>query len=105
MRTDTLFLILGMGVVTYVTRRFFIGAAKHAPLRPMVLRLLEYVPVAVLSVLVVPAIVAPEQRLALTPNNVFIIGAIVTALSVLLLKKQWLAIILGVATVVLLRVI
>ena len=104
MRTDMLLLIIGMGVVTYITRRFFIGAAKHAPLHPMVIRLLEYVPVAVLSVLVVPAIVAPEQRLALNLDNVFIIGAVVTALGLLLFKKQWFAIILGVVTVVLIRV-
>lgn len=104
MRTDMLLLVIGMGVVTYITRRFFIGAAKHAPLHPMVIRLLEYVPVAVLSVLVVPAIVAPEQRLALSLSNVFIIGAAATALGLFLFKKQWLAIMLGVVTVVLIRV-
>lgn len=103
MRLWALALILGMAAVTYATRVGFIGVARQIELHPLLRRALEYVPVSILAALVFPAVFAPAGRLEAPLGNSYFWAALITAALLLTTKRQWVAIVLGVASLVLLR--
>ena len=67
-----------MGIVTYFTRVFFFLGIKDDGMPKFVLRALKFVPVAVLSAIVAPLILAPEGRLALTYDSPYFIAGLAT---------------------------
>ena len=70
MNTSTLWLtILLMGLITFALRVSFIALAGRLEMPPLVQRALRFVPAAVLSAIVVPALVFREGDLALTLGN------------------------------------
>lgn len=103
MRWEFVLIILGMGVATYATRRGFIGAARQFQLHPLLRRALEYVPVSILAALVFPAVLAPSGHLESPLTNVYLWAAAATVALVLATRRQWLAIVLGVACLVVFR--
>lgn len=103
MRPYFVLLILGMAAVTYATRVGLIGVAKQVQLHPMLRRALEYVPVSILAALVFPAVFAPSGDLESPVTNVYVWAAVLTGAVLLVTKKQWLAIVLGVVGLVLMR--
>ena len=103
MRPYYLVLITGMAVVTYATRIGFIGVARQFELHPLLRRSLEYVPVSILAALVFPAVMAPSGRMASPVTNIYVWSAVITACVLLATRRQWLAIIIGVASLVLMR--
>lgn len=103
MRPYYVLLIVLMAVATYTTRVGFIGMARQFELHPMLRRALEYVPAAILSALVFPAVVAPTGRMEQPLANPYVWAAVVTVGVLLASKRQWLAIVLGVASLVIVR--
>ena len=61
--------MLAMGVITFVLRASFIALSGRFRLPPALARALRFVPAAVLSAIVVPALVFQEGRLELTLGN------------------------------------
>lgn len=98
-------LILGMAVVTYATRIGFFGIAKRVDLHPLLKRALDYVPVSILAALVFPPILAPSGRVQLPLGNVYVWSAAITATVLLLTRRGWLAIVLGVGSMVVFRLL
>lgn len=96
-------LILLMGAVTYATRIGFIGVARQFGLHPLLRRSLEYVPVSILAALVFPAVFAPSGKMTQPLSNTYVWAAVITVVVLLSSKRQWLAIVLGVASLVVLR--
>lgn len=96
-------MILLMGAVTYGTRVGLIGVARQVELHPLVRRSLEYVPVAILSALVFPAILAPAGHVERPLTNVYLWAALATAVLLKVTGRQWVAIVLGVLSLVALR--
>ena len=103
MRAGFLIMILGMGAVTYATRVGLIGVAKQFELHPLLRRSLEYVPVSILAALVFPVVLAPSGHVEPLAGNVYVWAAAITAAVLLATRRQWLAIAIGVASLVLLR--
>jgi branched-subunit amino acid transport protein len=103
MRLYYVLMIVLMGAVTYASRVGLIGVARQVKLHPLLERSLEYVPVAILSALLFPALFAPSGHLESPVNNAYIWAAAATLILLWLTKRQWLAIVLGVASLVLLR--
>jgi branched-subunit amino acid transport protein len=103
MRWYYIALIAGMAVVTYATRVGFIGVARQFELHPLLRRSLEYVPVSILAALVFPAVLAPAGKMVSPIANVYVWGALITAAVLFATRKQWLAIVIGVASLVLMR--
>lgn len=69
----TLFLtILGMALVTYVPRALPALALSSRTLHPAVQRFLSFVPVAVLSALLLPSLVVTKGNLDFSGENVFL---------------------------------
>jgi branched-subunit amino acid transport protein len=96
-------LILLMAVVTYASRVGLIGVAKQVQIHPLLRRSLEYVPVSILAALVFPAVLAPTGHMESPATNIYVWAALITAGILLVAKRQWLAIVLGVVSLVLLR--
>ena len=61
--------MLAMGVITFTLRASFITLLGRFRLPPAVARALRFVPAAVLSAIVVPALVFQDGRLELTLSN------------------------------------
>ncbi|SKA92583.1 Branched-chain amino acid transport protein [Paucidesulfovibrio gracilis DSM 16080] len=73
MDEQTLFLtIVGMALVTYIPRALPVLALSSRSLSPGLRRFLSYVPVAVLSALLVPSLLAPDAKLDVSGTNVFL---------------------------------
>lgn len=103
MSGEHVILILGMAAITYATRVGFIGVARQTQLHPMLLRALKYVPASILAALVFPAVLAPTGEFEDPLGNIYILGSIITLSVLFTTKRQWLAIVLGVASLVLMR--
>ena len=70
MSTSTVwFVIIAMGLVTYALRLSFIALSGRLTMPPFVQRALRFVPAAVLSAIVVPALVFREGDLELSFGN------------------------------------
>ena len=102
-RPAYLLLILGMAAVTYATRAGFFGIARQFDMHPMLRRALEYVPVSILAALVFPSIIAPSGHIQPPLANAYLWSAAITAGVLLLTRRGWLAIVVGVASMILLR--
>ncbi len=102
-RPSYLLLIILMAAVTYVSRVGLIGVARQIEIHPLLRRALEYVPVSILAALVFPAVFAPAGELESPLTNIHLWAAGVTVGALLLTRRQWLAIVLGVAGLVVLR--
>ncbi|MCU0499514.1 MAG: AzlD domain-containing protein [Anaerolineae bacterium] len=74
---DEILLIFGMTVVTFGARYPILALVGRMKLSPSVLRALRYVPPAVLSAIVAPALIAPNHQIAITPTNAYLIAGIV----------------------------
>lgn len=91
--------ILGMAVITLATRATLLVLGDRVRLPPLLTRALEFVPVAVLTALIVPMALAPGGGgLALTWRNPHLVGALASLAAILLLPRQpLLAIVVGLA--------
>jgi branched-subunit amino acid transport protein len=103
LRPSYIVLIALMAAVTYATRVGLIGVAKQFEIHPLLRRSLEYVPVSILAALVFPAVLAPSGQMESPVSNVYVWAAAVTVATLLVTRRQWLAIVLGVASLVALR--
>jgi len=103
MRLSVVIVILGMAAVTYATRVGFIGVARQFELHPLLRRSLEYVPVSILAALIFPAVLAPSGQLEPPLDNIYLWSALITSVVLMLTKRPWLAIVVGVASLVALR--
>lgn len=70
-------IILVIGVITYAIRLSFILLTERMTLPPLALRILRFVPVAVLTAIIAPALVFPTGTLDLSPGNARLIAGIV----------------------------
>lgn len=96
-------IILGMAAVTYATRVGFIGIARQMELHPLLMRALEYVPVAILAAIVFPSAIAPDQKVAAPLTNVYLWALLLTGAVLTLTKRPWVAIIAGTAGLAVMR--
>jgi branched-subunit amino acid transport protein len=102
-RPGFLALILGMAAVTYATRVGLFGMSRQFELHPLLRRALEYVPVSILAALVFPPVLAPSGQLQQPLSNVYLWCAAITAAVLFATRRGWLAIVLGVASMLLIR--
>ena len=68
--------ILGMAVATYLPRLFPFLALKSRTLTPVATKWLSYVPAAVLSAMLAPALLLREGRVDTGPENLFFWAAL-----------------------------
>ncbi|HEX2907826.1 MAG TPA: AzlD domain-containing protein [Phototrophicaceae bacterium] len=98
-------LILGMAVVTFGVRYPMLAIVGRLQLPDTVVRALRYVPVAVLTAIIVPAMLMPKGEIELKPSNSYLIGGIIAGLVAWRTKNLLLTIVVGMAAFLLLRAI
>lgn len=81
MNTTLLFLsVLGMGMITYGIRVALFLLPEHVQIAPWLLRMLRYVPSAVLSAIIFPEVLQPGGAFDLSLGNERLIAAVVAAM-------------------------
>jgi len=73
-------IITAIGVLTYGLRLAFLTGRRAGLLPPVVEHTLRFVPVAVLSALIFPALLQPAGVLDLSPGNVRLVAGLLAAL-------------------------
>jgi len=96
-------LIIGMGVITYTLRLSMIVLLGRVQLPPAVLRALRYVPAAVFSALIAPALVRPAGPLWISVANPYLLAGVLAALVAWRSQNMVLTIVLGMTALWLLR--
>ncbi|XPV77377.1 MAG: AzlD domain-containing protein [Desulfovibrio sp.] len=94
-----LYTILGMAVVSFVPRALPAQLLSSKTLPEWVIRWLGYVPTAVLSAMLVPALLVHEGKLDVSENNIFFWAAIPTFALVLKTRSFFGAVALGMGLV------
>ncbi len=90
----TLGVIVGLAVVTVITRSFFFISKKDLHLPHWAQRGLQYAPIAALSAVIVPEIVMTQGQLIATLQDARIYGALVGA-AIFYWRRDTLACIIG----------
>lgn len=93
--SQELALILGMFAVTFGVRYASLALTGRFPLPPTVVRLLAYVPVAVLTALVVPYVLIRDGQPAVGLDNAYLVGALMAILISYTSKNLLLTICIG----------
>lgn len=75
--SQTLWIILGMAAVTYATRATLLLAGGRVPLPARLEQALRYLPVAILTAIIAPALLVRNHALALTWHNDYLWAGIV----------------------------
>ena len=90
----TLGVIVGLAVVTVITRSFFFISKKDFHLPHWAQRGLQYAPIAALSAVIIPEIVMTQGQLIATLQDARIYGALVGA-AIFYWRRDTLACIIG----------
>lgn len=90
-------LILGMATITFLIRYPVLAMSGRIQLSPRFLQLLRYVPPTVLTAIVVPAVLMPNQELWIDYTNARLIGAIAAITVAFWRKNLLLTIVVGMA--------
>ena len=101
---DTL-TIVGMMLVTVPPRVLPLWLLSQKPLPPLLTRWLSYVPVAVLSAMLFPALLMPEGHLALRADNLYLWAAIPAILAAWKTRNLFVPVLAGVVAIALLRLV
>ncbi|MDA8221620.1 AzlD domain-containing protein [Desulfosporosinus sp.] len=79
MRSEVLYIIIGMTLVTYFTRIGALALFRFTGVPIWLNRWLKYVPVAILTSLIVPLLLLPKGYLDISLHNDYLIAGIVAA--------------------------
>ncbi len=96
-------IVLGMALVTYLTRVSLLVIVGRSPVPGAVIRGLKYIPIGILAAVVIPGVLVVDGRIDISPSNFAIAGGIVSGLIAAKWKNVLLAMLGGVLVVVFLR--
>lgn len=101
---NELLLIAGMFLVTFGTRYLLWGTAGRFRFPPWMSDALGFVPPAVLTAIIVPAVLVPDGQVPdLSPANPYLLAALVALAVALWRRNLMLTIVVGMALFMLLR--
>ena len=99
MTANELLMVTGMALVTFAMRYPVLALVSRLTLPTTLLAALKFVPPAVLTAIIVPALLAPaEQRLNFSLTNDYLIAGMVTALVAWRTKNLLLTLAIGMAS-------
>lgn len=79
MRSEVFYIIIGMALVTYFTRIGALALFRFTGVPTWLNRWLKYVPVAILTALIVPSLLLPNGNLDISLSNHYLIAGIAAA--------------------------
>ncbi len=93
---NEILLIAGMAIVTFLIRYPVLAIFGKLALPDVVLRALKYVPAAVLTAIIAPAVLMPDNvHVQVGLNNAYLIGGVVAVLVAWRTRNLLLTIVLG----------
>ncbi len=96
MDQETIFLtIVGMAVVTFIPRLLPVLLLSSRTLPPVIIRWLSYIPVAVLSAMLLPTILVVDGKVALKGDNILLWAAIPTLVVAVETKSLFTSVVAG----------
>ncbi len=96
-------MILGMMAVTFGVRYPILALSGRVRMPPLLVKALGYVPVAVLSAIAVPIMLAPQGELQLHFGNEYLVAGIASIIFVAITHHLLWTIVLGMAMFLILR--
>ena len=93
--TNEFILIAGMALVTFATRYPVIAVLSKIPLPDPVFRALRYVPPAVLTAIILPAVLLQDSEMTLTYLNPSLVASLAAVIISWRTKNLLLTIVLG----------
>ncbi|MGL5206887.1 MAG: AzlD domain-containing protein [Acidaminococcaceae bacterium] len=103
MRNEILVIILSMALVTFATRFGCVALFRQTEMPIWLERWLKHIPTAILTALIVPAILLPKGQLDFTLHNHYLVAGIVAAIVAYKSSNIVSTIIFGMGTMVFLR--
>ncbi|MFO7295739.1 MAG: AzlD domain-containing protein [Caldicoprobacter sp.] len=103
MEQKVILIIIGMSVVTYLPRILPMVLLSKVNLPPLFLKWLQFIPVAVLSALLAPAILAPQGELSIGLDNNAFIASIPCFFVAIKTKNLFLTVMVGILAMFLLQ--
>jgi branched-subunit amino acid transport protein len=97
MSTQELILIFGMAIVTFACRYPVLALVSRIPLPARVLKAMRYIPPAVLTAIIAPAVLMPQGRIEANYQNGYLVAGVVAALIAWRSKNLLLTIVAGMA--------
>lgn len=100
-----LFIILGMGLVTYATRVLPIFLFKNRKLNENILKWMKYVPITILSAIIAPDIFMPQPKgvLHISFKNPYLVASVITLLATFKIKNLIGVIAVGIISILILK--
>lgn len=105
MRSEILFVIIGMSMVTQLPRIIPLVVLTRMSLPPLVVRWLKHIPVAVLSALLFPSLLLSDGRLSLSLDNTALLAAIPCMVIAAKTKNLFLTVLTGIVISALLQLV
>lgn len=99
------FIIIGMAVVTYFSRELPFIILKGKKLKPAIVEWLGYIPVAVLSALLIPELLIDDnsKHINISLSNFYLVAGVLTFIFGYFVKNLFLVIIFGIGLLAVLR--
>lgn len=105
METEIIGLIMGIAALTFFTKFAFAAILKKTEVSENWNKRLAYIPIAVFTTIIVPTLLAPNEVLELSVQNEYLIAGIAAFLVAYKTKNLAGTVIIGILTVLLLRVL
>jgi len=90
-------MVAGMAIVTFGVRYPVLALVTRMPMPPALLNALKFIPAAVLTAIVVPAVIMPNGTTEVTYTNAYLVAGLASALLAWRTKNLLLTIVLGMA--------
>lgn len=95
MSTFEILMIAGMTAVTFGVRYPVLALVSRVSLPPVVMDALKFIPIAVLTAIIVPAVIMPTGTLDVSYTNAYLVAAVASALLAWRTKNLLLTIVMG----------
>lgn len=105
MRSEIILLIAGMAAVTYFTRVSCVALFKYTGMPVGLLRWLKHIPTAMLTALILPALMLPKGYLDLTLHNHYLLAGIVAAIAAYFSRNILVTLTFGMGTMFAIRML
>ncbi|HZK28275.1 MAG TPA: AzlD domain-containing protein [Thermoclostridium sp.] len=105
MEQQTILIILGMSIVTYIPRALPIIVLSKFKLPDWFLRWLKYIPIAILSALLFPQIMMFEDHVNISLDNKNLLAAIPSLLAAYKTKSLFITVLVGIISMLLLNLL
>ena len=103
MRGEILLIIFGMAAVTFATRFGCVALLGRTGMPPGLERWLKHIPTAILTALIMPALLLPQGRLDLSLDNHYLLAGAVAAVVAYKSRNIVATLALGMGTMLALR--